>query len=234
VVTLIAQWIASLSRKYTYRIIFIPETIGAITYLSKHREVLKDKVLAGFNISCVGDDRAYSFVSSRYGNTLADKIAANVLHFKHPDFTRYSFLERGSDERQYCSPGVDIPLVTLCRSKFATYPEYHTSLDNLSLVTPSGLKGGYEMVKSCIEVLEHNVNYRVTCYGEPQLGKRGFYPNRGEKGAGRSVRSITNLIAYADGKNDLVDISNLIGKPVWEIWPIAEELVNAGLLEECI
>lgn len=156
VTTFIAKWLASKPRRYTYRIVFIPETIGAITYLSKHRESLKKKVMAGFNISCVGDGRSYSYVASRYGNTLADKIASNVLSFKHPDFIRHSFLERGSDERQYCSPGVDLPLVTLCCSKYGTYPEYHTSLDNLDLVTKEGLRGGYELVENCIELIEFN------------------------------------------------------------------------------
>ena len=131
-------------------------------------------MIAGFNVSCIGDERGYSYVASRYGETLADKIASNVLSFKHPDFIKYSFLDRGSDERQYCSPGVDLPLVTLCRSKYSTYPEYHTSLDNLDLVTSKGLLGGYELVKDCFQVIERNRKYKVKCFGEPQLGKRGF------------------------------------------------------------
>ena len=127
VTAFIAKWLASRPRKYTYRIIFIPETIGSITYLSRNLEVMRKNVKVGFNISCIGDNRAYSYVASRYENTLADKVASNVLSFNHPDFIKYSFLDRGSDERQYCSPGVDLPLVTLSRSKYGTYPEYHTS-----------------------------------------------------------------------------------------------------------
>ena len=128
VTAFIAKWLSSHPRKYTYRIIFIPETIGSITYLSRYLEELKKKVLVGFNVSCIGDDRGYSYVASRYGKSFADKVASNVLSFKYPDFIKYSFLDRGSDERQYCSPGVDLPLVTLSRSKYGTYPEYHTSL----------------------------------------------------------------------------------------------------------
>jgi aminopeptidase-like protein len=228
----IAKWLLSQPRRYTYRIIFIPETIGAITYLSRHLSHLKEKVVVGFNLSCIGDERAYSYVASRYGNTLADKIASNVLRWRRPDCRSYSFLDRGSDERQYCSPGVDLPLVTLCRSKYGTYPEYHTSLDNLELVTPAGLRGGYEMVRECIEVIENNRTYRMTCQGEPQLGKRGLYPSLSTKTSGGSVETMMDFIAYADGTNDLIDISNIIGKPVWEILPIVGRLAQAGLLEE--
>lgn len=232
VTAFIGKWLTSQRRKYTYRIVFIPETIGSITYLSQHLEEMKQKVFVGFNISCIGDDRAYSYVASRYEKSLADKVASNVLSFKHPDFIKYSFLDRGSDERQYCSPGVDLPLVTLCRSKYGTYPEYHTSLDNLDFVTPEGLSGGYEFVKECLWVIEHNKIYRVTCFGEPQLGKRGLYPNLSTKNSRASIETMMNFIAYADGKNDLIEISNIIRQPVSEIVPIAEKLFEAGLLEE--
>jgi len=232
VTAFIAKWLASRPRKYTYRIIFIPETIGSITYLSRNLEVMRKNVKVGFNISCIGDNRAYSYVASRYENTLADKVASNVLSFNHPDFIKYSFLDRGSDERQYCSPGVDLPLVTLSRSKYGTYPEYHTSLDNLDFVTGEGLLGGYELIKDCINVIENNRVFRVTCYGEPQLGKRGLYPNLSTKKSGASVETMMDFIAYADGNNDLLSVSNIIRKPVREIVPIAEKLLEAGLLEE--
>jgi aminopeptidase-like protein len=232
VTAFIAQWLSSQPRRYTYRIIFIPETIGSITYLSRNLDTMRKNVIAGFNISCIGDDRAYSYVSSRYENTLADRVASNVLAFKHPDFKKYSFLDRGSDERQYCSPGIDLPVVTLCRSKYGTYPEYHTSLDNLDLVTAEGLSGGYELVKDCIEAIESNRIFRVTCYGEPQLGRRGLYPNLSTKQSSGAVETMMDFIAYADGTNDLLQISNYIKKPVWEILPITEKLLEAGLIEE--
>ena len=232
VTAFIAKWLASRPRKYTYRIIFIPETIGSITYLSRNLDIMKKNVKAGFNISCIGDDRAYSYVASRYEKTLADKVASNVLSFKHPDFIKYSFLDRGSDERQYCSPGVDLPLVTLSRSKYGTYPEYHTSLDNLDLVTADGLTGGYHFVKDCIDAIENNRIFKVTCNGEPQLGKRGLYPDLSTKKSGASIETMIDLIAYADGNNDLIEISNIISKPVNELLPIAENLLKAGLFEE--
>lgn len=228
----IGKWLASKPRRFTYRIIFIPETIGSITYLSRHLEELKQKMIVGFNISCVGDELAYSFVASRYGDTIADKVASNVLSFEHPEFIKYSFLDRGSDERQYCSPGVDLPLVSLSRSKYGEYPEYHTSLDNLDFVSIQGLQGGYELVKNCIEVIEINRTYKVITLGEPQLGKRGLYPNVSSKKSGASVKTMMDFIAYSDGTNDLIDISNIIGKPVVEIASIATNLLDTGLLEE--
>jgi aminopeptidase-like protein len=231
VAAFLGQWIRSAPRRYTYRMVFAPETIGAITYLSRHLDHLQRRVIAGFNLSCVGDERAYSYVGSRYGKTLADKVARHVLGAISPEFRAYSFLERGSDERQYCSPGVDLPLVTLCRSKFAAYPEYHTSLDDLTLVTPAGLEGGYEMARRCVEALEHNRKYRVTCLGEPQLGRRGLYPAVSIRNSSAGARVMMNLIAYADGGNDLIDIANLIGVPVWELPDMAERLEAAGVLE---
>lgn len=218
-------------RRYTYRMIFIPETIGAITYLSRNYIHLKEHVVAGFNISCVGDDRAYSYVASRYGDTLADKAAKNILSFHAPDYKSYGFLQRGSDERQYCAPGIDLPLCAICRSKYGEYPEYHTSLDNLSLISETGLGGALDVYWKCLMGLEHNYYYCVTCLCEPQLGKRGLYPTLSRKGSYHDVQAMTNFIAYADGSNDLFDISNMIRVPTERLIKIADTLQTAGLLE---
>jgi aminopeptidase-like protein len=230
VATFIARWIQSQPRRYTYRVIFIPETIGSITYLSRHWKYLRKHVVVGFNLSCIGDERAFSYVASRYGNSMADKVACHILSSMCPGYVSYSFLQRGSDERQYCSPGVDLPLVTLCRSKYGAYPEYHTSLDNLDVVTPVGLEGGYEMVRRSLEAIEHNRKYRVACYGEPQLGKRGLYPTTSIKNSAAAVKGMMDFIAYADGTNDLIDIANMIKVPVWDLYQIVSRLKAAGLL----
>jgi aminopeptidase-like protein len=232
VTTMLAKWIASEPRRYTYRIIFIPETIGSLTYLSRHLSWMKEHVIAGFNVTCVGDDRAYSYVPSRHGNTLADKVALAILHEKHPDFIRYSYLDRGSDERQYCSPGVDLPVVSVMRSKYRAYPEYHTSLDNLEVVTPTGLQGGFAVLRDCVELLEKNRVYQATCLGEPQLGRRQLFPSLGTRKTPQMVMDTLNVLAYADGKHDLVGISTIARIPFFRLFPIVDELIKAGLLAE--
>lgn len=229
----LAKWLRSLEeRRYTYRIIFIPETIGSITYLSRNLDVLKKNVIAGFNISCVGDDRTFSYVASRYGNTLADKVAKNVLKYYYPDYKSYSFLDRGSDERQYNAPGVDLPVCAICRSKYGQYPEYHTSKDDLQLISAAGLQGALEVYQECIVALENNFKYKINVLCEPQLGKRGLYPTMSQKGSYDEVKAMTDFIAYADGTNDLIDISNIIGVSVKDLLFVIKKLKESELIKE--
>lgn len=229
----LAKWLNSLpKRRYTYRIIFIPETIGSITYLSRNIDIMKKNIIAGWNISCVGDDRIFSYVKSRYGNTLADRVTKNVLQFYYPEYKTYSFLCRGSDERQYNAPGIDLPVCAICRSKYGEYPEYHTSKDDMSLISPNGLQGAYEVYQQCIETLEHNATYQIQCLCEPQLGKRGLYPMLSRKGSYDVVRAMTDFIAYADGTNDLINISDIIGVPVKRLIPIVTKLMDNQLLKK--
>ncbi len=227
----LARWISSLpERRYSYRIVFVPETIGAIVYLSRHLAELRENVVAGYVVTCVGDDRAYSLLHSRAGDTLADRAAKLVLRRHAPDFVEYSYLDRGSDERQYCSPAVDLPVASMMRTRYASYPEYHTSLDDLRLVTPSGLEGGFDAIRKTIELIEHNYVYKTSTPCEPQLGKRGLYPTLSTRGAGYAVRAMTNILAYADGTRDLIDIAEYIGVSPEEAVETAEKLAAAGLL----
>lgn len=231
VTTALAKYIMSLKHHhYTYRFIFTPETIGSITYLSENLKYLQEHVIAGFNVSCVGDNRTYSYVESPYANNLADRVAQNVLSFHYPNYKRYSFLERGSDERQYCAPLVNLPVCAICRSKYEEYPEYHTSADDLTLVSPLGLQGAFDVYQKCVDTLEYNQLYCVTTLCEPQLGKRGLYPTVSRKGVYAGVKSLTAFLAYSDGKHDLIDISNRIRVPVDELIPIITKLVKAGLI----
>ena len=232
VATALAQWLASEPRRYTYRLVFVPETIGSITYLSRHLRTLRSAVRAGFNLTCIGDDRSYSYVPSRAGNTLADRASLCVLENDYPDFLRYTFLDRGSDERQYCSPGVDLPMVSVMRSKYREYPEYHTSLDDLSLVTPSGLDGGFRVVRDCIELIERNRTFVATRLGEPQLGKYGLYPSLGTRDTHTSVAAMLNILAYADGQQDLIDILRTVQVSPQIAYQVIDVLSGAGLIEE--
>lgn len=229
--TALIRYVASLKkRRFSYRFVFNPETIGSITYLSLKLDELKKKVCAGFVLSCVGDDKDYSFIPSRYSDTLADSVIENIMKYR-PKYTKYSFLDRGSDERQYCSPGVDLPVVGVCRSKYGCFPEYHTSKDDMTFVSEEGFRGSYEMMKEVIDALEYNLKYRTTVYCEPQLGKRGLYPTISKKGIYDSVLAMRDLIAYSDGTNTLIEISDLIKVPVKELIPIVEKLLENGLIE---
>jgi aminopeptidase-like protein len=228
----LARWLAARpERRLTYRILFLPETIGAIAYLSRHLELMKARTIAGFVLTCMGDERTWSFMPSRLGGTLADRMALHVLKRAAPGFTAYSFLERGSDERQYCSPGVDLPVVSIMRSKYGTYPEYHTSLDDLSLVTQAGLEASLSVMKQCLAGLEANETVVAAQPCEPQLGRRGLYPTVSTRDSGREVRAMMNLLAYADGAHDLLAIADTIGEPIETCAAIAARLLEAGVLE---
>lgn len=241
VATWLARHLAALpERRHTFRFIFIPETIGSIVYLSRHLEHLKKHVKAGLVLSCVGDDRAHSWLASRLGDTLADKATAHVMRHLHPEHHAYTWLQRGSDERNFCWPGVDLPVCSIMRSKYATYPEYHTSLDDLSLVTETGLRGAFEVARTIIECLERNQTLRAATLGEPRLGKRELYPSSStiESQAARAItsaRTLVDILAYCDGRHDLLDVAGRLGKPFWEIHEAARTLLHHGLLKpaEC-
>ena len=232
VTTALARWLMSVKdRQHTYRIIFIPETIGSIVYLSRHMSQMKDNIIAGFNITCVGDDRCYSFMPSRAGNTLSDRAALHVLRHTDPDVKLFTWLDRGSDERQYCAPGVDLPIATIMRSKYGQYPEYHTSLDDLSLITPTGLLGGYTVIRKAIEAIQNDVYCKVTVYCEPQLGKRGLYPTLSTKESATEVSAMMNLISYCDGSHSLLEIAEIIGESIFKLLKILSPLITNGLIE---
>ncbi len=230
--TELIKYVKSLkNRRYSYRFVFIPETIGSITYCSRNLDVLKQNTRAGFVLSCVGDDLDYSIIESRYADTLADRVLKNVLKYHYPEYKIYSFLKRGSDEREYCAPGIDLPVCGVCRTKYGVYPEYHTSADNMDFISPEGLNGAYQLMVKVINALEYNYHYKVLCKGEPQLGKRGLYPTISQKGSYDSVLAMKDLLAYSDGRNDLIGISEIINQPVDVLIPIINKMMDNNLLE---
>ena len=231
VTTYLGKWLQSLPfRKYTYRIIYVPETIGAIVYLSRNLEHLKKNVIAGFIITCVGDERTYSYLPSRSGSTLADRVALHVSKHIYSDFARYSYLNRGSDERQYCSPGVDLPVAVVTRSKYHEYPEYHNSKDDLTMISPKGLYGGYNALKQCLICIEHNETFRVSMACEPNLGKRNLYPTLSKGGEDKSLRIIFGLMGYCDGTKDLLEIAETIGVRMQDLLETVDKLIEEGIL----
>ena len=233
IVTYLSKYIKSkVNLRYSYRIIFIPETIGSIVYLSRNLKYMKDNVVAGFNVTCVGDNNSYSFMPSKDGSTLPDKVALHVLKNKQPEFKIFSFLDRGSDERQYCSPGVNLPVCSVMRTKYGEYDEYHTSLDDLNFISSNGLNGSYEIYRTIIDVLENNYKYTSAILCEPQLGKRGMYPNTSTKNTKVTVEMMMNLLTYCDGTLDLVDIAKLIKKPVWELFELAKNLEDQEIIRK--
>ena len=233
VATALARWVAGLQRRrYTYRFVFAPETIGAITYISRHGDHLRDHVVAGFNLTCIGDDGDYSYLPSRLGDTPVDRIARRVV-MRTPQPVIYSYLDRGSDERQYCMPGIDLPLISLMRTKYGAYPQYHTSLDDLTVITPTGLQGGLDLVRDVITEFEASAYYRTTVVGEPQLGKRGLYHTMHARTVADVVLLRTHVLAYSDGVHSAADIAEMVEAPVSLVEEVLAELAEHGLVAPC-
>lgn len=226
----LAQWLQSLpSRRYTYRFVFAPETVGAITYISRNLEHLRSHVVAAVNLTCIGDDGDYSYLASRTGSTPIDRIARRVVRTR-PRPVEYSYLDRGSDERQYGMPGVDVPMISLMRTKYGAYPEYHTHMDDLTVVTPTGLQGGLDLVRECVTELEHSDYYRSTVLAEPQLGRRGLYHTMHARTVADEVLLRTHVLAYADGEHSIADMAELFGAPIGDVQMLVDELIEHGLL----
>ncbi len=167
---------------------------------------------------------------SRRGETLADRAVLPACAEMDIAPTHYSFLQRGSDERQYCAPGIDMPVCSLMRSKYATYPEYHTSLDDLSLVTPTGLGQTIEAYTRTISILEANHFPKTLTLGEPQLGKRGLYSNLSKVGSAAGTVTMRNLIAYADGTQDLIALADFLECDVAELAALSELLSSHNVM----
>lgn len=199
--------------KYTYRFVLLPETIGSIAYISKRLKLLKENIISGYVLTCVGDERCYSMVKTPNENTLADFSLSSAL-IGIDKVKKYSFLHRGSDERQYCAPGVDLPVSSFLRSK--TFPEYHTSKDDFSLVTEKGLNDSFKVMKNIIDTFETGLYPKFKNFCEPQLGKRNLYTVKFSKKNtyAEELYIRKNLLAYSDGKRSIFEISNILQVPL--------------------
>ena len=232
VATGLARWLLTqANRRFTYRFVFAPETIGAITYIARNRDHLRAHVVAAYNLTCIGDDGDFSYLASRLGNLPIDRIAKRVVSTR-PRPVEYSYLDRGSDERHYGMPGVDLPMISLMRTKYGAYPEYHTHLDDLSVVTPTGLQGGLDLVRDCVVEFENSTYYEATVLGEPQLGRRGLYHGVHARTVADIILLRTHVLAYADGTHSVRDMADLFGIPENDVREIVDELAAHDLLRE--
>lgn len=217
---------------YTYRFLFIPGTIGSITWLSLHEEEI-EKIKHGLVVACVGDSGDFTYKKSRQGNAEIDRAVIHTLVQRQQPYQVLDFSPFGYDERQYCSPGFNLPVGSLTRTPHGRFPEYHTSDDNLTFVTAAALADSLATYQAVIEVLEQNGTYvNLKPKGEPQLGKRGLYSAFGGK-KDTKVREMAMLwlLNYADGKHTLLDIAEKSGYAFPLIVEVAQTLEAHGLLE---
>ena len=219
-------------RKYTYRFVFIPETIGAIACLAEHGNSWKTNLLAGYVLTCVGDDGQFHYKRSRRGNALVDQITEHILKHYAPYALIQDFIPNGSDERQYCSPGFNLPVGSLMRTPYYQYPYYHTSLDNKEFISFDALAGTVHMYAKLVEALELNGHYFNTePYGEPQLGKRNLYPQTISAEYKRDyLDTMLYLINFSDGVHTLLDIAEKRGKPIFDFAEPLKNCMDAGLI----
>tara|TARA_A100001388_G_C28762040_1_gene498392 strand:+ start:297 stop:1601 length:1305 start_codon:yes stop_codon:yes gene_type:complete len=219
------------TRNYSYRFIMQPETIGSIAYLSKYYKGLKNNIICGFNLSCVGDNRNYSYIHTPDEDTLADYAISSAL-IGLPNIKEFKFLDRGSDERQYCSPNINLPICTFSRTKFGEYPEYHTSADNLNIVSQEGLEGSFEVFKNIIDAIETTLYPKAKIPCEPQLGKRNLYPNLSNMNSSEinEVKLRMDFLAYCNGKRSIFEICKIIKYNLKDVLNEAKLLKNNNLI----
>ncbi|MBB4913275.1 DUF4910 domain-containing protein [Streptosporangium saharense] len=233
VATRLARRLAESDPHYTYRFVFAPGTIGAITWLARNRERV-DRVKHGLVLACAGDSGSLTYKRSRRADAEIDRAVRHVLRSSGREHTVVDFSPYGYDERQYCSPGFNLPVGSLTRTPYAGYPEYHTSGDNPDFVSPEAMADTLETCWEVTRVLEGNRRYlNLSPYGEPQLGRRGLYGSLG----GRSDTKQTQMamlwvLNLSDGEHTLLDIAEQSNLPFATVAEAAQALRGAGLLKE--
>jgi aminopeptidase-like protein len=214
---------------YTYRFIFAPGTIGAITWLARNDA---SKVRHGLVLACAGDRGSLTYKQSRRGDAEIDRVLAHVLRGRPHEIREFS--PYGYDERQYCSPGYDLGVGSLTRTPYAGYPEYHTSADNPGFVSPAAMEDTLGALRDAFGVLDRNRRYvNLSPYGEPQLGKRGLYESLGGRSDAKDAQlAMLWVLNLSDGEHDLLAIAERARLPFPAVAAAAEALRTAGLLKE--
>ena len=230
--THLARRLTGLKTRYSYRFVFAPGTIGAITWLAQNEHEVH-RIKHGLVVSCLGDGGGPVYKRSRQGNALVDRALAHIVGRAGPTAKVVPFSPYGYDERQYCSPGFDLPVGLFQRSQFGTFSEYHTSADNLDFIKPEHLQTSFETIVAALEILEHDrvlMNTQPKC--EPQLGRRGLYRGVGGEQAGPSTSmAFLWLLNLSDGRHSLLDIAERAEMPFAFIADAARHLEEQGLLQ---
>ena len=219
----------------TIRFIFIPETIGSIAFIYNNLNYLKKWCIGGYNLTCIGDERNHSCLLSKNYNSPSDKCLLDAYKNLKLKYKIYSFLKRGSDERQYNSPGIDLGITSIFRTKYGEYKEYHSSFDNFNLVTLKGIMGGYKVAQKAISNLQNSIIPQTNIFCEPMLSKRKMYSSLSivnyKSNKFSFSKKILNFLQYSDGKNRLEDISKKINLSLNETQNIYKLLKKKKLVD---
>lgn len=230
VATFLAKLLASQTRRYSYRFLFIPGTIGAITWLARNQQAAK-RIAHGLVLTCIGDPGPFHYKKSRRGDTEIDRAAAHVLEHYAAGSEILDFSPYGYDERQYCSPGFNLPVGCLMRSVWGTFPEYHTSADNLDFIRPGALAESLRVCAFVFDILENNRTYRnLNPCCEPQLGRRDLYRTTGGDNINDEIHARLWVLNLSDGEHSLLDIAERSGLRFSAICDAAVLLEQAALL----
>jgi aminopeptidase-like protein len=230
-VTTLTQLLSGVSLEYSYRFLFIPGTIGSITWLARNEDQA-GRIRHGLVVACVGDPGKFHYKRSRQGNAEIDHVAAHALRHRPEGFEVRDFSPYGYDERQYCSPGFNLAVGSLTRTPHGRFPQYHTSADDLDFVRPESLAGSLEVYLSVCRILEQNARYiNVNPKCEPQLGRRGlFRATGGLPDSGRFEKAMLWVLNYSDGNHSLLDIADKADLSFELVWHAARMLLENGLL----
>jgi aminopeptidase-like protein len=232
VATMLMRFLAQAPRRYTYRLLLIPGTIGSLTWLARNESGI-GTIRYGLVLSCLGDGGGMTYKQSRQSNAAIDRIVAHVLRHGTGEHCIKPFIPYGYDERQYCSPGFNLPVGCLMRTPNGEYAEYHTSADNLSLLRPESLHHSLDVLQKIVALIEGDVTYRSrNPKGEPQLGRRGLYATMGgQSAAPYNQMALLWVMNLADGHHSLLDIAERAGMEFTAIKAAADALSGVGLLE---